>query len=231
MSEQEHLLVDRRTTLRWLVATMAANTMLAGCGSAEQEAAVEALAGLGVPAATDGVGYGTDPDLMNPVVPWAKTMTKQQLRLAAALSDAILPAGENSPSASQVGVQDFIDEWVSAPYEAQQGDRDVIFDGMEWLEQESRDRFSVSFADVSQAQQASILDDIAFRDRVRPGLERAAGFFARFRHLAMSAYYATEAGMTEIGYIGNTPMAGNYPGPTPEALAHLEKALERLGLA
>ncbi len=231
MSKQEYMLVDRRTTLRWLVASMAANTMLAACGGSEQEAAVQALAGLGVPATPDGVSYGTDPDLSNPVVPWVKTMTKQQLHHAAALADTILPAGETSPSASEVGVQDFIDEWVSAPYEAQQADRSVIFDGMEWLEQASQDRFSISFADAGADQRAAILDDIAYRDRVKTGLEEAARFFARFRHLAMSAYYATIPGMTEIGYIGNTPITGAYPGPTPEALAHLEKALERLGLA
>ena len=158
-------------------------------------------------------------------------MTEQQLRLASALSDAVLPAGDASPAASAVGVQDFIDEWVSAPYEAQQEDREVILDGLMWLEQESLDRYSVSFAEASAQQQAGILDDIAFRDRVKPGLEKAGRFFAKFRHLAMSAWYSTEAGMAEIGYVGNMPLAGDYPGPTPEALAHLDEALKRLGLA
>ena len=231
MNKPGDFVVDRRTTLRWLVASIASSTMLGGCGSAEEEAAVQALADLGIPAVPDGVKYGTDPDLLNPVVPWRRTMTEQQLRLASALSDAVLPAGDASPAASAVGVQDFIDEWVSAPYEAQQEDREVILDGLMWLEQESLDRYSVSFAEASAQQQAGILDDIAFRDRVKPGLEKAGRFFAKFRHLAMSAWYSTEAGMAEIGYVGNMPLAGDYPGPTPEALAHLDEALKRLGLA
>jgi hypothetical protein len=36
--------------------------------------------------------------------------------------------------------------------------------------------------------------------------------------------------MKDIGYMGNTPSAGEYPGPTPEALAHLNAALVKLNL-
>lgn len=231
MNKPGDFVVDRRTTLRWLVASIASGTMLGGCGSAEEEAAVQALADLGIPAVPDGVGYGTDPELQNPIVPWQRTMTDKQLHLASVLSDVVLPAGDASLTASAVGVQEFIDEWVSAPYEEQQEDREVILDGLTWLEQESLDRYSVSFTAATAEQQAGILDDIAFRDSVKPGLEKAGRFFAKFRHLAMSAWYSTEAGMAEIGYLGNTPLAGDYPGPTPEALAHLDEALKRLGLA
>jgi len=230
MNRQDDFVVDRRTTLRWFVASVAASTMQLGYGGSEAAAAEQALVELGIAAIPDGKTYGTDPDVVNPVVPWARTMTKEQLRLAAALSDAILPATGTSPAPSALGVQDFIDEWVSAPYSEQQADRDVILDGLQWLQQEAFDRFSTSFADMGEPEQRAILDDIAFRDSVKPGLETAAHFFAKFRHLAMSAYYSTEPGMAEIGYLGNTPIAGDYPGPTPEAMAHLGEALKRLGL-
>ena len=82
MSIGPDFIVSRRTTLRWLVASIASNTMLTGCGGSEEEAAAQALADLGMPAMPDGVTYGTDPDLMNPIVPWTRTMTKQQLELA-----------------------------------------------------------------------------------------------------------------------------------------------------
>lgn len=231
MSKPEEILVSRRTTLRWLVASLAAETMLAGCGGFEEEAAVQALADLGVPQPADGVSYGTDPNVLSPVVPWEKTMTEAQLRITAALANAILPPGESAPAPSEVGVQDFLDEWVSAPYPSQREDREIIFDGLVWLEQESLDRFAVSFAEATTVQQSAILDDIAYRDRVKTGLEDASRFFVKFRHLVMSAYYSTEAGVAEIGYIGNTPIVGEYPGPTPEAMAHLNEALKRLGLA
>jgi hypothetical protein len=209
---------------------MATTAVTAGCGSAEEIAAERALADLGVPRNPGGRTYGTDPDLVHPVVPWAKTMSREQLRLAAALSDTILPAGENSPAASDVGVPDFIDEWVSAPYEQQQADRSQIFEGLLWLEQQSLDRFAVSFADAGESQKRLILDTVAFENRIEPGLEAAASFFRKFRHLAMSAYYSTDAGISDIGYIGNQAIVGDYPGPTPEAMAHLRAALKRLGL-
>ena len=230
MSTRSGFTVSRRTTLRWLVASVAANSMLAGCGGSEEEAAVAALADLGIAALPDGVTYGTDPDLVSPVVPWAKTMTKHQLRLAASLADTILPADAGTPAPSDVGVQDFVDEWVSAPYKDQQADREEILNGLTWLQQESLQRFAQGFADAEESQRHEILDDIAFRERVKPGLEQAASFFRKFRYLAMSAWYSTEPGMAEIGYIGNTPLAGDYPGPTPEALEHLNAALVKLGL-
>ena len=59
-------------------------------------------------AAQAGVGYGTDPDLMHPVVPWSRTMTQGQLQTAAALADAILPADEHSPAASSVLTKQFV---------------------------------------------------------------------------------------------------------------------------
>ena len=225
------ILVDRRTTLRWLVAAVAAETMLAGCGSDEQESAARAMAELGTPLAPDSVGYGTDPDLMNPVVPWSRTMTEAQLQVAAALADIILPASKASPAASAVGVQDFIDEWVSAPYAAQQADREVVLDGLAWLEDEAHSRFKTAFAAAKVQDASVILDQIAYRDRVAPGMEDAARFFRKFRDLAMSAYYSTAAGIEEIGYVGNRPVAGPYPGPSAEALAHLDAALRHLGLA
>ena len=60
--------VDRRTTLKWLLASVAASQV--GC---TREQAATPL--LGTAAAIDGVAYGTDPDLANPVVPWSLTMT------------------------------------------------------------------------------------------------------------------------------------------------------------
>ena len=157
-------------------------------------------------------------------------MTVKQLRVTAVLADMILPEDATSPSASAVGVPDFIDEWVSAPYEAQQNDRSIVLDGLLWIEQQSLDRFGVSFVAAEPAQHAEILDDIAYAERIEPGDEAATAFFARLRFLVIGAYYTTQEGIDDIGYLGNQPIAGEYPGPTPEAMAHLRAALANLGL-
>jgi len=223
--------VDRRTTLKWLASTMLATAAARAQvpGGAGADAEIESAL-LGTPGPVTGPGYGTDPDLLNPTVPWERTMTPRQLRVAAALCDMIIPADQISPAATAVGVHEFIDEWVSAPYPNQQRDREMIFAGLEWLERTSRENFAAGFAEAADGQRAEILDRIAFADRVEAGLEDRAAFFHQYRNLTLSAFYATEEGSADIGYIGNVPIEGEYPGPTPEALAHLEQALAGLGL-
>ena len=46
----------------------------------------------------------------------------------------------------------------------------------------------------------------------------------------MAGFYSLPEGMADIGYMGNTPLLGPYPGPTPEAMAHLNASLAKLGL-
>lgn len=224
-------MVDRRTTLKWLASALvtagAARAQIPGSAGTDTGTG---LSLLGTPEPASGPGYGRDPDLLNPTVPWERTMTPRQLRVAAALCDMILPEDEVSPAATALGVHEFIDEWVSAPYPDQQRDREQIFDGLEWLERSSRERFAAGFADLTDDQRAGILNRIAFADRVESGLEDTAAFFHQYRNLALSAFYATEEGRADIGYIGNVPIIGEYPGPTPEALAHLKAALAGLGL-
>jgi hypothetical protein len=50
----------------------------------------------------------------------------------------IIPADDDSPSASAVGVPDFIDEWISSPYPAQAGDRRIVLDGLQWIDDEAQ---------------------------------------------------------------------------------------------
>lgn len=237
MSEKRNrpLRVDRRTTLKWLAASMAAAQ--AGCSTGSKFVGTEIPPApaqrdglLGAAAAPDGVAYGVDPDLMHPVAPWSKTMTDGQLQTAAALADSILPADEHSPAASSVGVPDFIDEWVSAPYPEQRRDRETILAGLEWLERESRSRHGTSFAALGEAEKAQLLDRLAFPVASDAGLADEIEFFRRFRFLAVGAFYSTPEGMRAAGYVGNVAVAGPYPGPSQEAMAHLEGVLQKLGL-
>ncbi|HUD97746.1 MAG TPA: gluconate 2-dehydrogenase subunit 3 family protein [Woeseiaceae bacterium] len=226
--------VDRRTTIKWLAATMAA--AWTGCSSHDKFLGSEipgarTTSRLGVAATPDDIGYGTDPDLITPVVPWSRTMTRAQLRTSTALCDAILPADERSPAASAVGVPDFIDEWISAPYPQQREDRELVLSGLEWLEQESVNRFGPGFAVATEHQKTELMELIATTTDVTPDLADRVEFFQRFRYLAVGAYYTSEAGIADVGYIGNVPIAGSYPGPSDEAMAHLAAVLEQLGLS
>lgn len=231
----KHLRVDRRTTIKWLAATMLSAN--AGCSSNARFVGEEIppAAGtdgalLGVARVPGGTGYGTDPKLMNPVIPWPRTMTSAQLETTSALCDWILPEDDKSPAASALGVPDFIDEWISAPYKQQQEDRTLILEGLEWLEQRCQASHGRSFVSASEEQAADLVKSIAQRAPGAAESSNLAAFFDRFRFLAVGAFYTTEAGIADIGYIGNVPISGDYPGPSEAAMTHLAGVLETLGL-
>lgn len=180
-------------------------------------AVASALNLRGFAAELEAPGIGFDPNLLKKEIPWPRLLTAAEKRTVTALADVIIPADEFGPAASAVGVPDFIDEWVSAPYDTQVKDRKTIRDGLAWLDGEANKRFGKGFADSAVAQQTAILEDI-----VKEGTDarkQVRAFFTVFRDRAAGGYYTTPEGWKAIGYTGNVPMA-EFPGPPPEALAH-----------
>lgn len=174
-------------------------------------------------------GYGTDPNLLKPSVPWPLTLTPEQREALRIAADLMIPADDRSPSGAALNLDAFIDEWVSAPYPDQQRDRWLILSGLAWLDAESNARFHHAWAVAGDAERRAIFDDIAFKGKIKPGLGRPAFFFQRLRGLMLGGFFSRPEGMKDIGYVGNTPMP-SYPGPTDEALAHLNTALAQLGI-
>jgi gluconate 2-dehydrogenase subunit 3-like protein len=197
--------MDRRTTLKWVLMAGAAWPLLS-----------ERAPGAAPPG---GPGYGTDPDLTKIHRPgdfWPLTLTHGERRLTGILADLIIPADEHSPSASAVGVVEFIDEWVSAPYPRCQRDRPIVIAGLRWLDEEAVRRGGQSFARLAAAGQLAICDDICSETRAVPERRTAAQFFARLRDLTAGGFYCTPAGRKDLGYIGNVAQA-SFAGP-PAAL-------------
>jgi len=164
---------------------------------------------------------GTDPNLLHPIVPWARTFTAEELRAVTILCDLIIPHDDRSPSASAVGVPDFLDEWVSAPYPEQLSDRKQIRDGLVWLDAESHRRFGRGFVELTEIEQRQICDDICRVPATKPEWEAAVEFFAKFRNLTAGGFYTTKEGMKDIQYVGNVALPA-FKGPPPEVLAHLK---------
>lgn len=204
--------IDRRTAIKWMLTASAGLALTPHLGFGQQLAAAPAVK-----------GYGTDPDLIktyNPGDLWPLTLTEEQRRTVATLCDVIIPADTKSPSASAVGVHDFIDEWISAPYEANQQDRKLILDGLAWIEAESQQRFGQAFVNTIGRQRRALCDDICYAPEAKPEFKTAAQFFARFRDLTAGGYYTTSEGMKAIGYVGNVPLAA-FDGPPPELIRKL----------
>ena len=220
--------VSRRVTLAWVAAAAASPW----AGAAVEPAQAQTMGlwkDIDVTPVT-AAGYGQDPNLVKPTVPWPLTLTQDQRAVLRIAADLILPADAHSPSAASLPIDAFIDEWVSAPYDQQRRDRVVILSGLAWLDAESNARFSHGFAQASDSERRAVFDSIAYRAKVQPGYERPAFFFARLRGLVMGGFYSLPEGMKDIGYMGNAPMTGAYPGPTAEALTHLHAALAKLDI-
>jgi hypothetical protein len=207
--------MDRRTSIKWVLAASASWPLLRGA-SAEPVVAWQV-------GAAPGQGYGTDPNLIaahHPGEFWPLTLNAAQRRLTGVLADIIIPADNHSPSASQVGVVDFIDEWVSAPYPKNVGDRPIVLEGLSGLDAEATRRFSKAFADLEPAAQRSLCDEICDPAKAAPERARAAQFFALFRDLTAGGFYSTPAGRKDLGYIGNVPLE-RFDGAPRELLAKL----------
>jgi hypothetical protein len=209
--------MDRRTTIKWMLAVAAATQGIHDAARALGTASVAAG-----DAATVGRGYGTDPKLIQTYKPgdvWPLTFTSQQRSSAKVLCDLIIPADASSPSASDVGVVDFLDEWISAPYEQQRDDRAVVLEGLAWLDREAAVRYGAgkSFVTLSHAQKTAICDDICFVDKAQPRFVEAAKFFARYRDLTAGGFYTTPEGRKDVRYVGNVPLP-RFAGPPLEVL-------------
>lgn len=166
-------------------------------------------------------GTPTDPDLLDPVVPWEMVLTDEELGQVAVLADLIIPADDRSPAASTVGAADFVNEYVSAP--GHEWSLDMLRGGLAWLNREARGRFGQpGFADVSESRRREICDEICYAPEAPAALRGQARFFDHFRDLVSTAFWTTDEGMRDLGYVGNVPLP-SFDGPPPEIL-------ERLGL-
>ena len=208
----DSLRIDRRTALKWVLAAGAALQLPAGVALAQETAKSVS-------------GYGKDPNLLKIHQIgelWPLTLNESQRATATMLSDLIIPADDESPAASKVGVIDFIDEWISAPYPNNQRDKPVVVQGLAWLDQESQRRFKNNFSALTEKERVAICDDLS---AAKPAaqFEEAAKFFVRYRALTAGGYYTTPVGMKDLRYVGNVAMT-TFDGPPPELM-------KKLGLA
>lgn len=227
--------LSRRTTLQWMMT--AASLPLARL--VPPAIAADAIGipppfevadwPVSIPVLSPAKGYGRDPDLQAPKIVWPLTLSKSQRATVDLLGDMILPGDKFSPGAGALGVGAFIDEWISAPYPMQQADRSRVIAGLIWLDAQSQALHGGPFVAIASPQRAALLDALTV---ATPSFEmvRPVAFMDTLRNLFVLGFYSLPEGKTDMGYIGDQPTEGAYPGPTPEALAHLTKALSSLGL-
>ena len=226
--------ISRRQAIVRMATAASAAAAVGASGAAQAQPAAAAPASKAAPATTVPVPAGDagespvkgsldprDPDLVNPILLWKKILTPDELGTTAALCDVIVPGDERSPAPSTVGVPDFVDEWVSAPYPRQKEDCLVVRGGLAWLNTEANRRFGQRFAQLTLVQKTAICDDIAWEKTARRRFKAGARFFDRMRELTVMGFFTTIEGMKDLGYVGNMP-AAEWKGPPQEVLRRLK---------
>jgi gluconate 2-dehydrogenase gamma chain len=134
-----------------------------------------------------------------------KFFTPHEMTTIGVLANIIIPADEKSGSATDAKVPDFIEFIVKDMPENQVPMRG----GLQWLDIQSNKRFGKPFVDCNSQQQLSLVDDIAYPKKTKPGMEQGVAFFNMMRNLTASGFYTTEIGLKDIGYMGNKPNQWN----------------------
>jgi len=212
--------MERREALKVIVASTGALPILEQL-NAETAQAQGAPAAKQAPVPRGGPrGDAWDPDLLHPRKDWPRKLMASELTALAALCDTIIPADQKSPSASAVGVPAWINEYVSAPTDAQRRDLVRVRGGLAWLKLESVKRFGKPFPRLTAAEREQICDDICYLPKAAPEFQSAARFFDLVRDLTAVGFYTTYEGMRDIGYIGNVALP-KFPEVSTEVRAKL----------
>lgn len=131
----------------------------------------------------------------------AKFFNEHEMATIAILADIIIPKDDRSGSATDAKVPEFI-EFIVKDIPSYQT---PMRGGLKWLDLHCFQRYEKSFADASVEQRISIVDDIAYPNKIKPGMLQGAGFFNLMRDLTASGFFTSEIGVKDVGYAGNKP--------------------------
>jgi len=189
----------RRDTIKTLlVGSLAGGTILTGCDPDLKVDLTKEEGSLAV----EGYGRTSSEILRDEKLNSTEYFNEAEISMLAVLCDLILPADEKFGSASDAGVPEFIEFIVKDIPKHQL----PIRGGMMWLNNRSNSEFNYVFTACSEAQQKSLLDEIAYPpedEELEPG--PGVVFFNLLRNLVLTGYYTTKIGIKSLGYKGNTP--------------------------
>jgi gluconate 2-dehydrogenase gamma chain len=118
------------------------------------------------------------------------------------LSDWIIPADEESCSATDAGVPEFIEDWLDFQ---RGGLLTGIREGLAWLDAECGHLHGRAFVHCAADEQQQMLDRIAWPESASSADAQGIAFFSCFRDLVLSGFYTSEQGIRYLPYIGNEP--------------------------
>ncbi|HEX3321136.1 MAG TPA: gluconate 2-dehydrogenase subunit 3 family protein [Terriglobales bacterium] len=109
------------------------------------------------------------------------------------LTELIIPT-DQTPGAKEAGVAEFIDFMISRDREQQYPFRT----GLSWLNAHSERLLGKPFLGLSDKEQISILEPLAYKAKYREGEEDGREFFRRMKEMTIMGFYTTEIGYKEL---------------------------------
>ena len=187
--------MNRRDTIKSLVlGSVAAGLTLKGCAPKSEDV---------TPKIPEAPVYGRTPEekIYDQKIREAKFLNSHELSTVAVLCDIILPASADFGSATDAGVDEFI-EFIVKDLPSHQT---PIRGGLMWLDSFSNKTYSKEFIACSNHEQIEICDQIAYPKKTAPELKQGEKFFTQMRNLTLTGYYTTRMGLDDLGYKGNSP--------------------------
>ena len=215
--------MDRRKSIKALfIGTAATSLLLDACNSKDNNAAAIAAENK---AKADTADRMPEEIAINKKLLDEVFFTSEELATISILADIIIPKDATSGSATDAKVPDFIEFIVKDMPEHQTPMRG----GLRWLQIESFKRFQKSFVAITDVERIAIVEDIAYPNKIKPGMAPGVSFFSLMRDLTCTGFYTSEIGIKDIGYKGNVPNQWNgVPADVLQQynLAYTEKELK-----
>jgi hypothetical protein len=134
-----------------------------------------------------------------------KFFDEHEMKTISVLADIIIPKDDNSGSATDAGVPDFI-EFIAKDMPRYQT---PIRGGIKWLDLQCMRRYNADFASCSQEKQIEMVDEIAFPEKAKPEMQAGVSFFNTMRDLTACGFFTSKIGIEDLGYEGNRPNQWN----------------------
>jgi len=125
---------------------------------------------------------------------------EREMELITRLANLILPPHDNG-SIEQAEVPGFI-EFISKDIPTLQK---PLKSGLKWIDKIAQEKFGGSFTRLSEVDQKSILDSIAYEIQGVEEQPEGVVFFSLMRDLVVTGYFTSAVGLKDLGYMGNTP--------------------------
>ncbi|WP_291783133.1 gluconate 2-dehydrogenase subunit 3 family protein [Cecembia sp.] len=189
--------MNRRENLKLLfTGSLASGLLLTHCTPADKAEDFSPKIAGGTPGGRTAEEIAYDQRLLSEVF-----FTDEERKKLDFLVDIIMPAGEDSGSATEAGVPEFIEFMMKD----QPSFQTPIRGGLMWLDNYSDDTYGKKFLDLSEKEKMEVIDLIAWPDKAPKELTGPVRFFNALRNLTCTGYFTSEIGFKYIGYKGNTP--------------------------